>query len=1110
MANILRKMFTLAAVLLLSGLLFSASAQKVNLNFREARLENVLQSIKRQTNLSLVYSDHTIDVNRKVSINVSDVDVKDALSMLLEGSGAEFEIRDSKIYLIEKKQVAAGDGGKPILVKGTVKDAKGEPVTGAYVQDASAPTNGTMTDIDGNFSITVHPEATLEVGFMGFKSAMVALNGRASISVTLEEDSELLDEVIVIGYGSMKRKDLTGATSVVSGAEVEGRKTTNLSLALQGATPGVTVTRSSGDPESTGSIRIRGITTISNSDPLVIVDGVPGKLDLINPNDVESITVLKDAASASIYGARAASGVIVVTTKRAREASLDLNYSFEYNWEVPTELPEYVGAQDYMLMANEIRYNDNPSGGWWQNYTEDIVTNYLRLNASNPDKYPIADWQKAAFNKFASKQTHSLLVSAGNKIVRTKASLRYDKSDGLYVNKDFNRIMLRINNDIDISKYVSAHFDVNMKRSQSVAPIDAPWYSRMTPPIYAIQWSDGRYADVKDGGNILPRLYDGGTNTQWYNHINGKLGIDIRPFEGFKISGVVAANYYFNKFKKFTKALTYTDYDYPDVPKQMSGHVTTKLEESRADGYDVTTQVFANYDKSISGHSISLMAGFESYYNFSESLGASRDHFEMSSFPYLDRGNSTYQSTSGNADHNAYMSFFGRAAYNYGGRYLVQVNFRADGSSRFAKKFRWGYFPSASLGYVLTEEPFMKSIGKEWLSQLKFKASYGTLGNEQIGSTFPYQAAINVSEALLYGADGPETFASAAQWNYAVEDITWETTKTWNVGLETSFFRNRLWINADWFIKNTEDMLMNLTIPRYIGYSDPKVNAGTMSTKGFELELGYRDRAGDFNWSVSANLSDFISRITYLKGQDISAENSLVNIEGGQFNEWYGYRCLGIYQNAEDLEKYPARLNSNVGLGDLIYKDISGPEGVPDGIISPEYDRELLGGSLPRFTYGFRFSFDWKGLDFSMTLQGVGKRNVRMTTQMIQPMKDNWYNHPAILKDNYWSAINTAEENATKLYPKISTKSASNNYAMSDFWMFNGAYLRMKNISLGYTLPESWMKKAFGGIVKKFRVYASVNDLFCIDNYPKGWDPEVSGLGYPITTSVMAGVSVTF
>lgn len=1105
MKSISKRVAAVIAVLLVSASLIPAMAQRVTLNCKDTGIETVLGSIQRQTGLRMVYSNQTMDMNRKVTINVENAGLKDVMDELFSGTETAYEIRDNKIYLKERK--AASDGH--IKVHGVVTDENGAPVAGAYVQESGSRNNGTMTDPDGKFEIGVDASASLNVSFMGFQSQNVAVKGRTSLSVVLQEDREALDEVVVIGYGTMKRKDLTGATSVISGKDVESRKTTNLSLALQGATPGLLVTRSGGDPENSGTLRVRGITSISNASPLVIVDGVPAKIDLVNPNDVESITVLKDAASASIYGARAASGVIVITTKRAKESSLDLNYSYEYNLEFPTELPEYVGAVDYMKMANELRYNDNPSAGMWQTYPEDLVTNYLALNESDPDRYPIADWQNAAFKKSTSHQTHSLLITAGNKTVKTKASLRYDKSDALYVNKTFQRFMIRINNDINVNKYLGAHLDLNLKRSESVSPIDAPWSSRMIPPIYAIKWSDGRYADVKDGGNIFPRLYDGGTHTSWYNNASGKASIDFRPFDGFKVSAVASYNFYFNKAKKFSKALTYTDYDYPDNPKPMSGHVYTNLTERRDDFYDSTYQIVANYDKSFGKHSVSAMAGYESFYNFSESLTAMRDRFAMTSFPYLDRGNSSYQDMSGNADHYAYRSFFGRLMYNYDGRYLVQVNFRRDGSSRFSRKYRWGNFPSASLGYVLTEEPFFKQLRQDWVSLIKLKASYGTLGNEQIGSTFPYQAAINVSEALLYGQKGPETFASAAQWNYAVEDITWETTKTWNIGVEAAFLDNKIWVNADVYKKMTEDMLMDLTIPRYIGYSDPKVNAGTMRTNGFEVEIGYRDYSGDFNWSVSANLSDFISKITYLKGQDIGSDVSMVNLEGGQFNEWYGYLSDGLFLSEEDLAASP-KTNSNVKVGDIKYKDISGPDGVPDGKISPEYDRVKLGGSLPRYTYGLQIGLGWKGIDFSMMLQGVGKQNVRMTRTMIEPLQNNWLNSPAILKGNYWSSTNTDEENASALYPRLSAKSASNNYAMSDYWLFNGRYLRLKNVTLGYSLPENLTNKAFGGFVKKIRVYASASDLFCINGYPKGWDPEAGGIYYPITTSVLGGISVTF
>lgn len=1092
--------------LLLFGCSLMTIAQQVariSLDYKNTKMETVLLAIKKQVGLEMVYSDQIVDIDRKVTIHVQNATLDSVLQQLLRDTAVEYEMKNDKIYLKRKTVEKA----KRIHLKGIVKDSVNEAVIGANVRLVDDAAVGTITNFDGEFELDVPDNGSIEVSYIGYITQQVPVRKRTVLTVILKEDSKLLDEVVVVGYGSMKKKDLTGALSVVKGEELSGRKTTNLSIALQGVTPGVTVTRTSGDPETTGSIRIRGITTISNADPLVIVDGIPGKIDLVNPDDVESMTVLKDASSASIYGARAAAGVIVITTKRAKGTALDMIYSYEHTWEIPTEQPDYVDAQQYMLMCNEILHNDNPAGGWWQTYTEDQINNWRRLNASNSDKYPMVNWQSAAIKSNSSRQTHSVTLSGGNKTVRTKASFRYDLSDALYVNKEYNRYMIRVNNDIDINKYISTHIDVNFKRSESVSPIDSPWGSRRTPPIYAIKWSDGRWGDVKDGGNIMPRLYDGGSNTQWYNQLGGKAGLDITPLLGLKFSGVVAVNYYFNKFKAFTKALYYTNYDYPNDPKPMGGHQTTSLTESRNDGYNVTYQLFGNYDKSWGSHHFSAMAGYETYYDIYENLSASRDRFAMTSFPYLNRGNSSYQSTSGNADHNAYRSFFGRVAYNFADRYLLQVNVRRDGSSRFARKHRWGNFPSASFGYVISEEPFMKNLDWDWLSNLKLKVSYGTLGNEQVGTNFPYQALLTVSEVLLYGLNGSsETYATAAQYDYAVEDITWETTKTWNIGFEASFLNNRLWANADFYRKKTQDMLMNLTIPRYIGFSNPKVNAGTMQTNGFEIELGWRDHIGKLNYSVSANLSDFVSKITCLRGQDISSSVGKVNIEGGEFQEWYGYLSNGLFLTEEDLNNSP-KTSNNVKVGDIKYKDISGPDGVPDGKISPEYDRVLLGGSLPRFSFGLRMALDYKGLDFSATFQGVGKQNARITQQMVEPKADNWLNHPAILVDNYWSDLNTDEENACMLYPRLTAKGSSNNYAMSDYWMFNGRYLRLKNITLGYTFSQDWLKKM---LVKKLRLYIAANDLFCLNKYPKGWDPEVGGIGYPITTSLMVGVSVNF
>lgn len=444
--------------------------------------------------------------------------------------------------------------------------------------------------------------------------------------------------------------------------------------------------------------------------------------------------------------------------------------------------------------------------------------------------------------------------------------------------------------------------------------------------------------------------------------------------------------------------------------------------------------------------------------------------------------------------------------YSYADRYLFQVNVRHDGSSRFSKKYRWGTFPSGSAGWVISNENWMQKA-KPVLSFMKIRASWGMLGNERIGSNyFPYMALMTFNDALFYKDGEIVSEKTAAQRGLAVEDITWETTTSTDLGIDLGFFRNRLTANFDWYWKTTKDMLLDIQIPYMLGYANPSTNAGTMATRGFDLEIGWNDRKGDFSYNVSFNLSDFTSRIVDINGSNIISGGKIKR-EGTYFNEWYGYRCLGIYQNADDLAAYPAKLNSTVGVGDLIYEDISGPDGEPDGKITAEYDRVPLGNSLPRFQFGGQFSCAWKGIDFSLAFQGIGKQQSHIATEMVQPLRDNYGSFPAILEGNYWSVFNTAEQNANAKYPKLTYANRSNNYTTSTFWMFNGAYFRLKNVTLGYTFPEKWMSKAK---IKALRVYATASDLFSIDNYPQGWDPEMGVSAYPITTSVLLGLSIKF
>lgn len=1034
------------------------------------------------------------------------------LSVLLLSGGIELQAAPTPVP-DTRTDMAAAQQSDTRKIRGTVKDESGTPVIGASVIIAGT-TTGTTTDLNGAYELSgPGEEFRIEVSFIGYKNATVSVAaGITNCDVTLSEDTMQMDEVVVVGYGTMRKKDLTGATGMVKGDDLASRRTTDVTSALQGAVAGLMVTRDGGDPSASATLQIRGVTSIGESAPLVIVDGVPGDINHVNPEDIESISVLKDAASASIYGSRAAAGVVVITTKRAQQEELSLSYSYEHGWQMPTDLPEFVGVQRYMEMFNELRYNDNPSGGWYQRFTEDEVANWITNNKTDPDKYPIVNWQKELMKKSASRQSHSVNLSAGGKTVRSKVSFRYDESDGLYVNKNWERFVVRANNDFKINKFIEAHLNFDYSRSESVSPNVNPFQiqNMQIPSIYAARWTNGMWGDVKDGANTLARITDGGTNSVWYNRAGGKASVDISPVKGLKISAVVAPNYNFYKRKQFKKQVPYTFADDPNTIRGYMGDCfTTDLAEYRNDDWNITSQVFANYAVDLGKHNITAMVGYEDYYAFWEELSASRDQFRMSNFPYLDAGPDDYRNNSGTAFEYAYRSVFGRLTYNYDNRYLLQANLRYDGSSRFAKGNRWASFPSFSAGWVISEEKFLKQAESKWLSYLKLRGSWGALGNERIGSYYPYQASINFSNALFVENGAVVSDLTAAQWDYAVRDISWETTTTWDVGLDAALFNNRLSLTADYYQKDTKNMLLGVQIPGFVGFNSPQVNAGKMHTKGYDIEIAWRDKVKDFQYSIALNFSDFISRMGDMNGTR-QFDGDRVKFEGSEFNEWYGYLSDGLFLSQADLDASP-KLNNNVQVGDVKYKDISGPDGVPDGVISPEYDRVLLGGSLPRYMFGLNFNASWKGFDFGIVLQGVLKQNARLTSMMVEGFTNQWGDFPKVLDGNYWSSTKTDAENAAARYPRLTYSNRNSNYVqMSDYWLFDGRYMRLKNITLGYTLPTRLTKKAY---IQKARVYVAANDVGCWHNYPKGWDPERAAgntAGYPITTTLMVGASIQF
>lgn len=992
-------------------------------------------------------------------------------------------------------------------ITGKVHDTDANPIAGANVI-VKGTTVGTTTDGEGKFAIAAKPGSVLQFSFLGYETLEIVVGSRTVLDVKLAASMLSMDEIVVVGYGTIKKADLSGSISNVSGDKLARIQATSVSQALQGSMPGVQVTRVGSMPGGSATIRVRGVTTIGDSDPLIIVDGVPGSLSM-DVDDIESITVLKDAASASIYGARAAAGVVLVTTKRAKEGALNIEYSGNFGVVTPTEFPGTVNYKRYMEITNEVAWNDsgNPVGNQYPVYTKEFINNYKSYHDANPNLYPLTDWKSYLIKNSAPTMNHNISLSYGNKSVRSMASLGYNSEDALYDNRSHEQITARVNNDLKVSKWLSASVDGSYRRGISknpvVNPISAGYlYAPLWSPVYA----DGRISGGREGTNTYARIKEGGFNNTWTDYITGKFSAKITPLRNLTITGVYAPTILINKGKKFVKQIPYYDSEDPSLQLgYIGGHTSTSLAENRKESRTATKQLLLNYSFEVSKHKVDLMAGYEDYYSFTETMDASTDKMELSDYPYLDRGNSNYWGASGSASEYGYRSYFGRINYDYAGRYLFQANVRMDQSSRFHKDYRLGVFPSFSAGWVISEESFIKKLDQNILSFLKLRGSWGSLGNERIGN-YAYQSIMTFNNVLFTDLEkGAVTTSTASQKGYNIRDITWETTETWNVGFDLEMFRNRLTLSADYYRKTTRDMLLDLQIPIFMGYENPSQNAGRMNTRGWDLSIGWRDRKGDFSYSVNFNISDAKSVMGNLSGTVFTG--STIIREGSEYNEWYGYKTDGLFLTPEDLNNSP-RISESVQVGDVKFLDISGPDGVPDGLISPEYDRTTLGSSLPHYIYGGTVNLEYKGFDLGLTFQGVGRQTAQITSSMAW-RSSAWHTFPSFLDGNYFSHYNTDEQNARVRYPRVSEEGyEGNNYSTSDFWLFDGSYFRLKNIVLGYTLPDKATKWLH---IARARVFVSATDLFSIDNYPKGWDPEAgtAGTAY-ITRSFNVGLSVKF
>ncbi len=975
-----------------------------------------------------------------------------------------------------------------IKVNGKISAVDGKPVPGVTVTEKSTGASVISND-DGVFSIDVKRSSILQFSAIGFKTLELAATSN-SMNIILDAQTELLDQVVVVGYSRQKKVNLTGAVSVVSGAEIAKRPVFNTTVALQGLLPGVTVTQSNGVPGQAAQIRIRGIGTLGNNDPLILIDGVVSGIGDIDPNNIETISVLKDAASASIYGSRAAGGVILITSKRGKSGAMKVDYEAFYGFQQPVDRPKYLDAVGFMKMYNEGLTNE----GGAPKFTDDYINNYLSNNAKDPDRFPNTDWQKATFTK-GLQQQHSITLNGGTDKIRLLSSLNYMNQDGIVNNSGFKRYSLRLNADFKANEKLSFQFDLNMRRE--VTNLPSVGYSELfrqvyrVPPIYAARFSDGSWGPGWEGGNPLAYSIAGGLNSTIGNTILGNLQANYRPIKGLNVNLNYSPRFFSNFGTNNQRRIEYYNFDTKALLFSNPNKVALTNSHNNALVNYLKAQV--DYSAKFKFLDFNVLAGAEQTDSRTQTISASR---ELTLFPDLVQLNaypSLNQNMNGDASSWALRSYYGRVNLVASSKYLLELNARYDGSSRFAADFkRFGFFPSFSAGWILSKEKFLSKI--DWLSLLKLRASWGSLGNQNIGD-YPYLSSFVLGQGVFNG----NIVSTAAQTVVANREITWETTKLLNFGFDASLFKNKVNVEFDYYIKNTDDILLTLPIPTTIGLSAGVQNAGSVENRGWDLQIGYNDRIGkDFKFGITGVLSDVKNKVLDLKGTGPYISGFQITSEGQEIGAIYGLQANGLFQTQQEVSSSATQFGT-VKPGDIRYVDQN-----KDGIIN-NLDRVIIGSRIPRYTYSTNLFFEYKGFDITLFFQGVGKVNG------LQNQDAAWaFFNAGSVRDIHldrWSLTRTPEENAKATYPRFFI-AQTNNTQNSSYWVDDASYLKLKTVMIGYTFSQPALKKTPFSF---FKVYVSGQNVYSWDKIP-GYDPEAplgNPFNYPQVSAYVAGVRVS-
>lgn len=1096
------------------------SEEVLTVQMQNKTLKEVFSYIEKNSSYVFIYEE-AVDLEKKINVNISDKSIEDIIKEVFSSNVFSYVIKGRQVIVKKAKETNSSipvTAQNDIVIRGTVTDHTGMPLVGVNVIVKGA-TIGTVTDIDGHFDLANVPkEATLLFSYIGYKSQEV--KALEKLTITLSEDNELLDEVVVVGYGVQKKVNMTGAVSSVKVDALDNRPVTNATNALAGLAAGLSVSNTGGNiPGLEGpTIRIRGQGTLNNSDPLVVIDGMAGaNISDINPQDIENISILKDAASSAIYGSRAANGVILITTKKGTEGSAKITYSGNISFEkvakrlnLVTDYADFMEIQNAGLIVN----------GQAPRFSQGKIDEWRNDAGKNPTIYPNTDWQDHIFSNPSVVQNHNITATGGSKAARYNLSFGYVNNPGMIYHSNYRRYQMRANIDVNIKPWLTVganaygYVDYNNPSADTAGSGGD------------VIWGSGAFATVPGMTLYDPEtgLYGGIQNPEEQNVSNNnpyrrmwfykddfptitrrtvaKMYGRITPIKGLTID----ASYTYNAWDRRIEHHL-TDRDLYRFTKEgpvllRAGVVRTYIRRYNYRNDFRASDITARYEFKVDKLNASVMAGASQEYNKYDNDYYLKYDLVDESLTALDAA-STLGRITGNYNEWAMRSYFGRINLIWDDKYMLEANLRADGSSRFAPNKRWGYFPSVSAGWRISQEKFMEDT-QDWLTSLKLRLSYGSLGNNAASNNYMYQSLYATTNYVL----GNAVTGGLSQTTLSNNKLTWESTYMTNVGIDYSLFNNRLNGSFEWFNRDTKGILISLPVPLEHGTSAvPNQNAGEVNNKGVDLEMNWNDKLGSVNYSVGFNMGFVSNKVTKFQG-DVASISGVNKIqEGKPINQYYVITVDRIVRDQKDLDYVQSLVDKNPNyfatyqrpeLGDFLYADAN-----KDGSLDTEDRVEIGHGNSPRLTYGANLGLSWNNFTFSMLLQGVGDYQVYYNNQAFRFVTVMGQSLIKDITDNAW----TPENPYGSKYPILRNNANSKNNIACDAFIHNASYLRCKNIQLGYSIPQHITQKFF---VENLKIYTSIDNLFTITSFP-GLDPEIAAtVGYPAVRQYSIGLNVSF